>query len=265
VTSRRLDVVARAFPGRGAFDTAASRALLEAVARGERGETLRVYRPDDVAAFSTTDAHRDGFGRAVRAARDHGFDAALRLAGGSAALFQRETLAFGWCRAEPEPRAGIRARFDAMAARVARALRKLGVDARVGEVPGAWCPGDASVNARGRVKLMGVGQRVVRGASWTGGVIAVGGSARARAVLAPVYAALGLGYDPAATGCIADEIGDTPVEAVRAALLAEIAAECDLADADFDDAILAEAARLEPRQRVEAGAAMTVTASSRRG
>lgn len=248
----RLQVVARAFEGRGALDTAASRALLEAVARGERPETLRLYRPDDVVAFSTTDAHRDGFAAALRAARGAGFDAALRLAGGTAALFQRETLAFGWCRAEPDPRAGIRARFEAMSALVARALRRLGVDARVGEVPGAWCPGDSSVNAGGRRKLMGVGQRVVRGAAWTGGVIMVAGSARSRAVLAPVYAALGLAYDPATTGSVADEIGEVPVEVVRDALLAEIAAEREITAADFDDALLAEAARLEPLQRADA-------------
>jgi hypothetical protein len=111
------------------------------------------------------------------------------------------------------------------------------------------------VNVAGRRKLMGVGQRVVRGASWTGGVIVVGGTARARAVLAPVYAALGLPYHPAATGSVEDEIGLVTVATVRDALLAEIAVEREIAEADFDEAILADAARIEPRHRVavEAG------------
>lgn len=246
-----LHVTDRAFPGRAAFDTAASRALLEAVARGDRPETLRLYRPDEVVAFSTTDVHRPGFAAALRAAHDAGFDASLRLAGGSAAVFHRETLAFGWCRPADDPRLGIRARFEEMAALVARALRSLGVDARVGAVPGEYCPGDHSVSAGGRTKLMGVGQRVVRGAAWVGGVIVVGGRARADAALAPVYAALRLPYDAKATGSVEDEIGPVAVDTVRDALLAELSALRELQGTDFDDALLAHARTLEPRHRVQ--------------
>ena len=36
-----------------------------------------------------------------------------------------------------------------MADGIASALRGLGVDAHVGAVPGEYCPGDHSVNARG--------------------------------------------------------------------------------------------------------------------
>lgn len=249
-----LHCVGRAFPGRGALDTAASRALLEAVSRAERPETLRLYRPDEVVAFSATDVHRPGFALAVRAARRVGFDAARRLAGGSAAVFHRETLAFGWCIPESDPRAGIRARFEASASLVARALRRLGVDARVGPVAGEYCPGDYSVNAGTRTKLMGVGQRVVRGAAWVGGVIVVADSGRAREALDPVYAALGLEYDPETTGSVEDEIGRVPVEAVRDALLAELAACREVVESDFDDALLAHAAEGEPRYLAEPAA-----------
>ncbi len=188
-----------------------------------------------------------GFADAVAAARRAGFDAALRLAGGTAAVFHRETLAFGWCRPEPEPRAGIRARFEETAELMARTLRKLGVDARIGAVPGEYCPGDYSVNARGARKLMGVGQRVVRGAAWVGGVIVVGGSERVGKVLDPVYTALDLRYDRETTGAVEDEIGATAVDAVRDALLAEIASEREILVSDFDEALLEQAARIEPR------------------
>ena len=50
-----LEIIDTAFPGRAAFDVAVSRALLREVATGKRPETLRLYRPDDVVAFSTTD------------------------------------------------------------------------------------------------------------------------------------------------------------------------------------------------------------------
>lgn len=245
-----LHVVDTAFPGSAAFDTAVSRAVLRGVAHGELPETLRLYRPDDIVAFSTTDLRRPGMDEALRRTRDVGFDAALRLAGGSAAVFHRETLAFAWCTPEEEPRAGIRSRFERVSNLVARALRRLGVDARVGEVPGAYCPGDYSVNAGGRQKLMGVGQRIVRGAAHVGGVIVVGRSDRVRLPLEPVYAALGLDYDPATTGAIEDAVGPIALDTVRDALFAEIAAEREIAAAALDEPTLAQARRYEYSHRL---------------
>lgn len=245
-----LDLIDTAFPGRAAFDVAVSRALLREVAAGKRPETLRLYRPDDVVAFSTTDLRRPGFARAVRAAQRERFDAALRLAGGSAAVFTTETLAFAWCTPETDERSGIHARFERTADWVARALRRLGVDARVGEVPGAYCPGDWSVNARGARKLMGVGQRVVRGAAHTGGVIVVGGSARVRAVLEPVYAELDFPFAPESAGAIEDEVGPVSLDAVREALLAELPGDRELRGVEPDAELLDHAARYESSHRI---------------
>jgi octanoyl-[GcvH]:protein N-octanoyltransferase len=245
-----LEILDIAFPGRAAFDVAVSRAVLREVAIGKRPETLRLYRPDDVVAFSATDLRRPGFADAVRAARHAGFDAALRLAGGAAAVFSTETIAFAWCTPETDERTGIRARVARAADWVMRVLRRLGVDARVGEVPGAYCPGDWSVNARGERKLMGVGQRVVRGAAHTGGVIVVGASDRIRAVLGPVYAALGYALDLASVGAIADEVGPIAVDAVRAALIDELAGERELRAGSLDPAALEQAARFEASHRI---------------
>ena len=245
-----LDLIDAAFPGRAAFDVAVSRALLREVAAGKRPETLRLYRPDDVVAFSTTDLRSPGFARAVHAAQREHFDAALRLAGGAAAVFTTETLAFAWCTPEADERSGIHARFDRVADWVARALRGLGVDARVGEVPGAYCPGDWCVNAGGARKLMGVGQRVVRGAAHTGGVIVVGGSARVRAVLAPVYAELGFPFAPESAGAIEDEVGPMSLDAVRVALLAELPGEPELRAVRPDPELIDHAARFESSHRI---------------
>ena len=90
-----------------------------------------------------------------------------------------------------------------------RALRTLGVDARVGEVPREYCPGDYSVNARGQTKLAGIGQRLISGAWHIGGVIVVDGGDRVRDILVPVYEALGLDWDPATSGAVADEVPGT--------------------------------------------------------
>lgn len=223
-----MRVVEVGFPGRAAFDSAFSRALLEAVATGAAPETFRLYQPDDVLAFSGVDAATAGFGEAVAAARAAGFEPALRLAGGRAAVFHRETLAFAWTIPAPESREGIHARFAEIAAIVAAALRRLGVDARIGEVPGEYCPGEYSVNARGERKLMGVGQRVIRGAAHVGGVLVVDGSARVRAVLEPVYAAMEFPWRPDTTGSIADEIGPISLDVVAAAIEAELRVRHDL-------------------------------------
>lgn len=247
--SRHVRLLDRAFPGRPALDTAFSRALLEAVAAGDVPETLRLYRPGDFVAFSRTDSVSAGFAAALAAARAVGFDAALRLAGGRAAAFHRETLGFAWTIPAVEPRAGIRARFDDVAALIAAALRRLGVDARIGAVPGEYCPGEHSVNARGARKLAGVGQRVVRDAAHVGGVIVVANAERVRAVLEPVYAALDLAWDPTTTGSVADEIGAVSLEAVEAALRIELAARFAIAtgDAAGTASILARAEALEAR------------------
>lgn len=250
---RPLELLEDATPGEPALDTAVSRALLEAVAAGAAPETLRLHRPDDVVAFSGLDAASPGFASAVAAARAEGFAAALRLAGGRAALFHCETLSFAWAMPVADLRGGIEERFAAVSAWVAAALRRLGVDARVGEVPGEYCPGAHSVNARGRIKLMGVGQRVVRGAAHVGGVIVVRDGARVRAGLAPVYAALGLPFDPATAGAIEDEIGAIAPEAVVEALLAELRArgfEPATAPAGTFAALRERARALEPRFRV---------------
>ena len=241
------------FPGRPAFDTAYSRALLDLVAAGAAPETFRLYQPDDVLAFSSVDAASAGFAEAVSAARAVGFASVLRLAGGRAAVFHRETLAFAWTIPAPESRDGIHARFEQISAVVAAALRRLGVDARIGEVPGEYCPGAYSVNARGVRKLMGVGQRVIRGAAHVGGVIVVRDSNRVRAVLQPVYAAMRVTWDPSTTGSVEDERGDATRDEVAAALLAELRARFAIEAGDgFPlDAALARATALEARFAIE--------------
>ena len=110
-----------------------------------------------------------------------------------------------------------------MSAIVAAAFRRLGVDARVGAVPGEYCSGAYSVNARGQRKLMGVGQRLFAAAAHVGGVVVVGDSERLREVLLPVYRALGLEWDPSTAGSVRDELGTVSYEAVERALVEEFA------------------------------------------
>ena len=239
MSRRKILVTREAFREHAALDTAVSRALLRRVARGEAPETLRLYTPADVVAFGPQDTRSPGYAAAVSAARSAGFEAVERLAGGRAAVFHSGTLAFSWTMPDDVPRADVMARFEETADIMRRALRALGIDARVGEVPGEYCPGQHSVNARGERKLMGVGQRLIRGGAHVGGVVVVSGGAQIRDVLVPVYAALGVDWRPETVGSVASELGGMgsiscisggDYGAVAQAILAEFARRYDLYD-----------------------------------
>lgn len=241
---RRIRLLEQGYPERPGFDTALSRALLTQVVEGSAPETLRIYRPADVLAFSIRDRTRPGFGRAVEAAREAGFQPVIRLAGGRAALFHTRSLAFAWSRPLEDFRKGLEQRFDEVAELARDALRALGVDARVGEIPGEYCPGAHSVNARGAVKIAGFGQRIVRGAAHVGGVVVVGESARLREVLVPVYRALEFPFAPETAGCVEDEVGPTGTEAVAEAFRAALARRHALEPGAFGADTLERAERL---------------------
>jgi octanoyl-[GcvH]:protein N-octanoyltransferase len=245
---RSLHVLDVSFPDDPGLDTAVSRAVMRGVAAGRLPETLRLARPAAVVAFAKRDALVPGYPAAVAAARAEGFGAVLRLAGGRAAVFHPGTLELAHAVPDRDPRSGIRARFEATAELTARALRRLGVDAHVGEVPGEYCPGRWSVNAAGRRKLAGIGQRVVAGGSHTGAVIVVEDAESVRRVLLPVYRALELEWDPSTAGAVEDEAG-ADWDAVRDALLAEYAGRYELVPAELDQETLALARRLAPEHR----------------
>ena len=135
---------------------------------------------------------------------------------------------------------------------MARALGALGVDARVGEVPGEYCPGTYSVSARGERKLAGIGQRLIAKAAHVGVVVVSSDAARVREVLLPVYAALGLDWDPATTGDVAAEAAGVTWDQVRDALLAEYAREFELVPAELDEATLELARSLAAEHRAPA-------------
>lgn len=193
-------------------------------------------------AFGKLDLASPGYAAAAQAARDGGFEAVRRLAGGRAAVFHEHTIAFAWAGRADDTWSGTHDRFRDIAGIVERALRRLGVDARVGEVPREYCPGDYSVNARGRTKLAGIGQRLIKGAWHIGGVIVVGEGARVRDVLVPVYDALGLDWDPATAGAVTDEAPGATWDDVAAALVAELPGR---QEAQLDAGTLALAERLE--------------------
>jgi octanoyl-[GcvH]:protein N-octanoyltransferase len=232
------------------LDLALATALLQQVASGRRGPLIRVYRPAPTVAFGRRDSFLAGFERAATAATRAGFTPAIRSAGGRAAAYHEECLIIDEIVPAPDAMAEVDARFAAEAESQARALRGLGIDARVGEVPGEYCPGRFSVNARGQVKLIGAAQRIISGAWLFSTVVVVGGAARVRAVLEEVYTALALDWDPASVGSIADEVRQITVPQVQAALLGQLAGRYRLLPSTIAESETAAACDLVARHRV---------------
>jgi lipoate-protein ligase A len=229
--------------GDPARDTAVARSLLRRVASGDLGETFRLTVPGRIVAFGRQDTVRPGYPAAIGAATSLGFAPIERLAGGRAAVFHEGTLAFSWAMPDPEPAARIHARFQELADLMVDALRRLGVDARIGEVPGEYCPGAYSVSIGGRRKVMGVGQRLARTAAHIGGVVVATGAGLVNEVIEPVYDALGYDWDPDATGAIEDAAA-VAVTDVQAAILDALADRYEITVGTLDAATLDLADRL---------------------
>jgi octanoyl-[GcvH]:protein N-octanoyltransferase len=232
----QLRLIRHSFPDQPELSTAVSRTILRRVAAGELPPTIRIHRPGNQVAFGRQDLASPRFEAAAEAARAAGFAAVERLAGGRAAVFHSGTIAIARAYADPQPPKRTYARFEEMADLIATALRGLGVDAQVGEVPGEYCPGAYSVNARGAVKLSGIGQRMIRGGAHMGGVVVASGGREVTRALLPVYEALELAWDPATSGDVSAELGRQvdPGE-IEEALIAELGKAYELVDAELDE------------------------------
>jgi octanoyl-[GcvH]:protein N-octanoyltransferase len=240
----RLHLIRHSFPDQPELSTSVSRTILRRVAAGELPPTIRIHRPGNEVAFGRQDLASPHYEAAAEAARAAGFAAVERLAGGRAAVFHSGTIAIARAYADPQPPKRTYARFEEMAGQIDAALRGLGVDARVGEVPGEYCPGAYSVNARGTVKLSGIGQRMIRGGAHMGGVVVASGGAEVARALVPVYEALELEWDPATSGDVSAELGrEVDPGEIEEALIAELARSYELVDAEIDEETMETALR----------------------
>mgnify|MGYP001370479174 CR=1 FL=1 len=181
-----------------------------AVPPGARLLHLRTVPP--VLAFSRRDALRPGFAAAEEVAAVHGFAPLVRHVGGSFAPLHEGSLVVDLYGTSPDASRGSVARFEESAAALRGLLVRLGLDARVGAVPGEYCPGEHSVNVAGRVKVAGIAQRVSGQAWLVSSVVQVHGAPALRAVTRAVAGALGAEVDPATVGDLASAGLDLDVE-----------------------------------------------------
>lgn len=196
---------------------AQARALLDEVKAGRRAGVLRLYRPEPTAAFGARDRFLPGFPDAVAAARDHGFTPVLRSLGGRVAVYHRDSLVIDHLEPAAGLLSGTQERFTGFGDWYTAILRDLRVDARLGEIPGEYCPGEHSVNVAGRIKAIGTAQRVTHSGWLFSSSVVVADPDPIRAVLTDIQSALGVDWDPATGGAIAEVHPDITADAVEAA------------------------------------------------
>jgi len=203
-----------------AADLDRSVGLLRAVADGtiEHDRVVRLYAPLPTVAMSRRESRMPGFVAASRAATEHGFTPVVRPTGGRAVAYDPSCLVFDIVVRE-QGLGDQRELFTRVGSALVSALRGLGVDARLGDVAGEYCPGEFSVNARGAVKLVGTSQRAVRGARLLSGMVPLADVARLAEVLVAVNAALGLDWDKATFGTLQQEPATQPRMQIEDAIL----------------------------------------------
>jgi octanoyl-[GcvH]:protein N-octanoyltransferase len=230
-----------------------ARVLLDRVRSRERGAALRIYRPAPTAVFGARDRFLPGFPAAIEAALDHGLTPALRTLGGRVAVYTEGSLVVDHVEPADDLLSGTQERFTQFGLMYAAALRAVGVDAQMGEIPGEYCPGEHSVNVAGRIKAIGTAQRVTnRGWLFSSSII-VTDAARVRAALTDIEAALGVDWDPATGGAIDEIHPEVTVEQVHESLLAAYREHYTLVAGDFTAAELAAARPYNDRQRLPRG------------
>ncbi|WP_344165100.1 lipoate--protein ligase [Kribbella yunnanensis] len=233
----------------GALELAVAHALVRRASDGFVDEALRIYRPaDPVVVFGRRDTRLPGFAAAVRTARDAGFEPLVRAVGGRPVAYTTEALVVDHVRSERLAPDGMESRFTHYGDLYAGVLRDLGIDARVGAVPGEYCPGAHSVNARGVVKLIGTGQRVVRNGWLFSALIVLGDDDQLRPLLTEIYRHLDLPFDPASVGSVETEAPGR-ANSVELLLRAAYAQTAVLQPATLDEPTLALAAELAADHR----------------
>ena len=206
--------------GNGASgDLQLSTELLSYVAASEAAPRLiRVYRPKPTLAFSRRESYLPGFASALTAAASYGFTPVIRLTGGRAVPYDQSCLLIDVVEPVTRRHEGNQAAFEGAAQALAGALRALGVDAFVGEVAGEYCPGAYSVNARRKVKLVGISQRVIPGARLISAMIPVGDPGVLVEVLTAVNHELAFSWRPETFGSVAGEVAGVSFADVSVAI-----------------------------------------------
>jgi octanoyl-[GcvH]:protein N-octanoyltransferase len=210
-------------PEQPALDMELTGAILQAVAARSAAATIRIFRPGATVALGRQDRLRPGFGLACRLALARGYAPLIRHAGGHAVVYDTNAIIIEVLRPE-DGLIGLETRLTELASLIRAAVRELGIELELGELPNEYCPGRFSLHLSDGPKVAGIAQRIIRGASLTTAVLSVGSNGALREVVSDIYAALELPLDPATVGAIADRFAEVKTHVV-ATTLADLALE----------------------------------------
>jgi lipoate-protein ligase A len=234
-----------------ALELAFAHAMVRRAGRGEIGELLRVYRPDrPMTVLGRRDVRLPGAPTAVQAALAAGFAPAVRATGGRAVAYTQRAVVIDLVRRESRAATTQEDRFVRIGHSLVDILRRLGVEARLGSVPGEYCPGAHSVNARGSVKLVGTAQRVIRDAWLFSGLVIVDDADRLRPLLTRVYDDLGLPFEATSVGAVGEEVPGIGADHVEQAVLAGFGRGVEPRPTASDTATLRLARELLPQHQL---------------
>lgn len=209
-------------------DLLASRRLLHAVAANpDLGTVVRLYRPAATVAFSGRESTMPGFADAVGEAMAFGFEPVIRPAGGRMVALDENWLVLDVIAPESTRATAHKDVFLANGQKFVDLLQRLGVAASLGSVAGEYCPGDYSINARGRVKIVGTAQRVTRGARLFSASIPMHISPSVAELFTRVNRILGLDWDARTLGALDRETPGLRPETLEAAILNSFAPRVD--------------------------------------
>lgn len=231
----RIEVIRASYPEEPEVGPALARVLLDQVASGFRGPTLRISRPGRALAFGRRDVVSPGYRAASITAAERGFPGIERISGGRATAYTDRTVVLGFTIPTREPARTTTSRFEWVSSLVADSLVAMGAPAGVGEIEGEYCPGRYSVNLGGEVKVAGIGQRMIPGAAHVGVVLTIGGSRELREALMPVYRELGLEWLPGTAGAVEDLVPGTSSDDFESALLRRLGRISAISGVDLDE------------------------------
>ena len=212
-------------------DRSATDAMVERT-RESGVSSLRVWRPHRQLAFGRRDVRADGYGRAREAAAEAGFPPVERSVGGRAVAYTGTTVAFAQARPNADFRTGVGERYEEALQAIQRALWRLGVPAQQGEPEAAFCPGGHSLSWKG--KIVGAAQRVRKNVAMVGAIVVVDGHAAIADVLTPVYANLGVPFDPDSVGSVERAEGRADPDAVAEEIESVFLEARELDETDVD-------------------------------
>ncbi|MEO6470262.1 MAG: lipoate--protein ligase [Aeromicrobium sp.] len=247
MTARTLTLIVedRPLPG-GPADDVLLGPLLLARGMGDAQEIIRIFRPEPTAAFSRRDSRRPGYGRAAAACRELGFKPVIRPQGGQLAAYHRGSVVIDHVVRTPNPTEGLKDRFRHFARLHADVLSTFGVDVRVGELPGEYCPGEFSINVAGVTKIVGSAQRITRDGWLFSTIIQAMDSASIREVLTKAYDEIGYELNVSTIGSVEDYRPDVTADAVEQSLIDEYSATTHAIRGPLAAELLDELASMRP-------------------